>query len=68
MAKRVYELAKELNVSSKELMDLAKKNNIVFNSHMASITDEQEKVLRNNFMKKIIIRIKLKINQVIPRK
>lgn len=52
MAKRVYELAKELNVSSKELMNLAKKNNIVFNSHMASITDEQEKVLRNNFMKK----------------
>lgn len=52
MAKRVYELAKELNISSKELIDLAKKHNVMLNSHMTSMTDEQEKEIRNDFMKK----------------
>ncbi|MDO4432857.1 MAG: translation initiation factor IF-2, partial [Aerococcaceae bacterium] len=44
-ASRVYEFAKEHNMSSKDLLALAKKNGIEFNSHMSSMTDEQTQKL-----------------------
>ncbi|WP_124057320.1 translation initiation factor IF-2 [Vaginisenegalia massiliensis] len=39
---RVYEFAKEHNLSSKAVLDLAKKNGIEFNSHMSSMDDQQK--------------------------
>lgn len=44
--KRIYELAKELNVSSKELLTKASAKGMSFNNHMATISDAQEKTLR----------------------
>lgn len=40
--KRVYELAKELSIPSKKLVDLAKKNKIEVLSHMSVLSDKQE--------------------------
>ncbi|MCW6676692.1 translation initiation factor IF-2 [Aerococcaceae bacterium NML180378] len=42
---RVYEFAKQYNMSSKDLLALAKKNGISFNSHMSSMTEEQKEKL-----------------------
>lgn len=44
---RVYEFAKQHNISSKDLLELAKKNGIEYNSHMSSMTDEQQTLLIN---------------------
>ena len=38
---RVYEFAKAHNMSSKAVLELAKKNGIEFNSHMSSMTEGQ---------------------------
>lgn len=40
--KRVYELAKELAIPSKKLVDLAQKNKIEVMSHMSVLSDQQE--------------------------
>ncbi|GKT03276.1 translation initiation factor IF-2 [Furfurilactobacillus entadae] len=45
--KRIYELAKELNVSSKDLLTKASAKGMKFNNHMATVSDDQEKTLRN---------------------
>ncbi|RRG07250.1 MAG: translation initiation factor IF-2 [Lactobacillus sp.] len=45
--KRIYELAKELDVQSKVVIDRAKKAGIDIKNHMSTIDDAQEKVLRN---------------------
>ncbi|MFD0897367.1 translation initiation factor IF-2 [Loigolactobacillus binensis] len=45
--KRIYELAKELNVQSKIVIDSAKKAGIDIKNHMSTIDDAQEKTLRN---------------------
>ena len=39
--KRIYQIAHELNVSSKEVIDAAKKNGIKVGNHM-SMLDENE--------------------------
>lgn len=49
--KRIYELAKEINVSSKDLLETAEKKGYDFKNHMASIDDGQEKTLRAAFSK-----------------
>lgn len=49
--KRIYELAKEINVPSKDLLETAEKKGYDFKNHMASIDDHQEKVLRDAFAK-----------------
>lgn len=41
-ASRVYEFAKAHKMSSKDLLQLAKKNGIEFNSHMSSMNDDQK--------------------------
>lgn len=46
MKTRVWELAKELNLTSKDLMKLAQTKNIVLKNHLASISKEEEKILR----------------------
>lgn len=43
---RVYELAKELNLSSKELMEKIEGLDIKINSHMSSIEDEEAQLIK----------------------
>ena len=43
---KIYELAKELDVESKKLIELAVKNGIEAKSHLSSISDEECKVLK----------------------
>lgn len=45
MTKRIYEFAKEQNVSSKDILDIASKHGLDFGSHMSSIDQEDEKKL-----------------------
>lgn len=45
--KRVYEFAKELNMSSKEVLDLAEKQGLTYKSHMASMEDEDMKTIKD---------------------
>ncbi len=48
MAKeRIYELAKELKMPSKNLVDMAKKEGITVKSHMSSVTSEEANRLRS---------------------
>ncbi len=48
---RVYELAKELNVSNKEVLDFLKSKNIDLTSHMSNVEDEHVRMVRENFKK-----------------
>ncbi len=48
MTKRIFELAKEMNVSSKELVEAAKKAGMDVKSHMSTIDDAQESTLRKS--------------------
>ena len=50
---RAHELAKELSVSSKDVIDTLKNANFDVKSHMSMLTDEQEKIVRNKFSKEI---------------
>jgi len=50
--KRLYELAKELGLSSKELIAKAKEINININNHMSNIESDEEKLIRDLFLKK----------------
>ncbi|MDR2519556.1 MAG: translation initiation factor IF-2 [Eubacteriaceae bacterium] len=49
MTKKVYELAKEFGVQSKEFANMLQEINIPIKNHMSVITDQQEKYFRNNF-------------------
>ena len=44
---KVYELAKELRMESKKLMEIVQKNGIEVKSHLSSITDEQIQKIKN---------------------
>ena len=46
---RVHELAKELDKTNKEVLDLLKEKNIEVKSHMSSITDEQVQMVKNHY-------------------
>ncbi|MCD8046078.1 MAG: translation initiation factor IF-2 N-terminal domain-containing protein, partial [Clostridiales bacterium] len=53
MAKmRVYELAKELDVSNKEIIDFLSGQKIEAKSHSSSLEDDAVSVVRNHFRKK----------------
>ena len=49
---RVYEIAKELGISSKEILSALEKKNIVLASHMSHISDEILNTIRELFGKK----------------
>ncbi|MDO5156963.1 MAG: translation initiation factor IF-2 [Eubacteriales bacterium] len=50
MAKiRVYELAKNLNKDSKEIIEILKKNGVDVKNHMSSVSDEDAKVVTERF-------------------
>ncbi|SHE27837.1 translation initiation factor IF-2 [Alkalibacter saccharofermentans] len=48
---RVYDLAKELNVNSKELVKVLNSMDIPVKNHMSALTEQQEKYFRNNYNK-----------------
>lgn len=53
MAKmRVHELAKEINTTNKELLDLLKSSNIEVKSHMSSLSDEQIATVKTKYSDK----------------
>ena len=49
--KHIYELAKELNVASKELVKVAKEKGFQTKSHMSTIGENEERQLRQAFSK-----------------
>jgi translation initiation factor IF-2 len=51
MTKRIYELAKELNVTSKDLVAAAEKAGLDVKNHMSTIDDKAEKTLTDSFKK-----------------
>ncbi|MGO4936816.1 translation initiation factor IF-2 [Fundicoccus sp. Sow4_H7] len=52
---RVYEFAKNHNMSSKAILNFASKNGINFNSHMSSMTDEQQNQLNQLLSKRQVV-------------
>lgn len=48
---RVYDLAKELNVNSKELVKILNQMDIPVKNHMSALTEQQEKYFKNNYNK-----------------
>ena len=52
MTKRVYEIAKEMNTSSKEIIDKAHTLGITVKNHMAVISEAQERSIRQALNKK----------------
>ncbi|MCP1101173.1 translation initiation factor IF-2 [Aequitasia blattaphilus] len=49
--KKIYEIAKELDVQSKEVLEYLEKKNIEVKSHMSSVEEDVEKMVRSNFSK-----------------
>ena len=53
---KIYEIAKELNLTSKEVMDIASKLNIEAKSHLSNVEDKDaksiEQYVKNNRTKK----------------
>ena len=48
---KIYELAKELQVTSKEVIELLGKKNIEVKSHMSSIDDTEADQIRGSILK-----------------
>lgn len=51
--KRIYELAKELNVSNKEVIEVAKKNGFKVGNHMSSLDQAAEAKVKASFVKSV---------------
>ncbi|MGF3195985.1 translation initiation factor IF-2 [Facklamia sp. P13055] len=49
---RIYEFAKQNNMTSKEVLVLAENNGFEFNSHMSSVTQEQQEQLKKALQNK----------------
>ena len=49
---KIYEIAKELDLTSKEVLEMAQKLNINVKSHMSSVEEEEAKKIKSNFSKK----------------
>ena len=49
---KIYELAKELNLTSKDLISKAEELGIKVKSHLSSLEDDEVEKLRNSFAKK----------------
>ena len=63
---RVYELAKDLNISSKELMEKIEGLDIIVNSHMSSIGSEEAELIKELLIeptKEIIIEAEKELNE-----
>lgn len=66
--KRLYELAKELGLSSKELINKAREANININNHMSNIESDEEKAIRELFIKKNDKKTDNKVNVTVDNK
>lgn len=66
--KRLYELAKELGLSSKELINKAREANININNHMSNIESDEEKAIRELFIKKTDKKTDNKVNVTVDNK
>lgn len=51
---KVYELAKELNVTNTEMIDWLKKENINVKSHLSTLEEKDIVTIRKNFKKKVV--------------
>ncbi|MHC1746249.1 MAG: translation initiation factor IF-2 [Negativicutes bacterium] len=49
---RIYELAKEFNTTSKVIIDILARNNIVAKNHMSSIDDPEKAIIDRTFARK----------------
>ncbi|TPR44854.1 translation initiation factor IF-2 [Apilactobacillus micheneri] len=49
--KRIYELSKEMRVASKKILDTARSKGMDVKNHMSTLSDSDEKVIRNIFGK-----------------
>ena len=50
---KIYEIAKKLNLASKEVLDMAKKLKIEVKSHMSGVDESEAKDIENNLVKNI---------------
>ena len=48
---KLYDIAKELNLTSKEVLEIAKKLNIESKSHLSSVSEEDAKRIQENAIK-----------------
>ena len=48
---KLYDIAKELNLTSKEVLEIAKKLNIEAKSHLSSVNEEDAKKIKENAIK-----------------
>ena len=48
--KKVYDLAKEYNVASKDFVKMLQDADIPVKNHMSSVTEQQEKYFKNNYV------------------
>ena len=55
MAKRVYELAKEIGVDNASLMKFLTDKNVEFKSHMSTLDDSTIAMVKSDFKKTICI-------------
>ena len=46
---KLYDIAKELNLTSKEVLEIAKKLNIEAKSHLSNVDDEDAKKIEESF-------------------
>lgn len=54
MAKiKIYEIAKELNVDNKSVIDVANKIGLSVKSHLSAIEEDEAKKIRDSFNKKV---------------
>ena len=60
---KIYEIAKKLNLASKDVIEMAKKLNIDVKSHLSAITEEEAGKLENNLNKKEVKQEKEKENK-----
>ena len=49
---KIYEIAKELDLTSKEVLEMAQKLNLNVKSHMSSVEEDDAKKIKNSFSKK----------------
>lgn len=60
---KIYELAKELNVDNKELLETAHKLGITAKSHLSSIEEDEAMKIKNNFKSKSVKKEELKVKE-----
>ena len=68
MTIKIYELAKELNIASKELVEKINTMGIEAKSHMSSIDDKVAAELRNTLGGKHVTNSETKVVKAVPKK